>query len=296
MKIKTVKHLSIPSQSVVRYKKTGNISEIMNMESWPKGTTIKKLNKDQYLNLKTGEVHEFKHIADRSEDLKSVVRSLTRGRDLINSNVDDPSYCRWLTLTYKENMTDTKRLNRDFKKFLIAAKKKYGYFKYITAAEPQKRGAWHLHVLLIFNHPAPFMKNEDVAAIWRQGFVNIKKIDGIENLGAYLTAYLGDLPVEDSDGVLAGEKKIKVVEVDGIKKSIIKGGRLHMYPPGFHIFRSSKGLKKPEVERIEYKDAKEKVAGASLILQETKTITDEKTGYSNRFSREIYNTARLKNK
>ena len=40
-----------------------------------------------------------------------------RLRDLLNTNIADPSHCRWVTLTYKENMTDPKRLYTDFDKF-----------------------------------------------------------------------------------------------------------------------------------------------------------------------------------
>lgn len=282
----------IKKDSIVRYKKTGNVSEILFMSTRSRGSQIKKLNKEEYIVLKSGLVLNFNHIENRADDLKSVARSLALGRDMINSNVDDPKNCRWLTLTYAENMTDPKRLWLNFKVFIRDARNKYGKFEYITAAEPQGRGAWHMHTLLIFDHKAPFMKNEDISDLWAQGFVTVKKIDDVDNVGAYLTAYLGDYALEDYDGNINGIKGIKTAVVNGKEKKFVKGGRLHMYPPGFHIFRWSRGVRRPEVERMKYEKAKEKVGTAIPTYTETKTLTDEKSGFESILSREYYNIHR----
>lgn len=282
----------INGESIVRYKKTGHVSEILYMST--KSTIqIKKLNKDEYVILKSGLILNFKHNENRADDMKSIARSLAQGRDMINSNVDDPKNCRWVTLTYAENMTDPKRLWIDAKTFIRDCRKRYGQFEYITAAEPQGRGAWHLHMLMIFDHKAPFMKNEDIANYWGQGFVTVKKLDDVDNVGAYLTAYLGDVAIDEYEGSMDGIKGIKTVEVNGKEKKFVKGGRLHMYPPGMHIFRWSRGVKKPEVERIKYKKAKEKVGTAIPTYTETKTLTDDKSGFESILSREYYNTRRI---
>ena len=52
-----------------------------------------------------------------------------------------------LTLTYRENMTDTSRLQRDFKLF-ITRLRQYGAFEYVAGIEKQSRGALHLHLAI----------------------------------------------------------------------------------------------------------------------------------------------------
>ena len=103
---------------------------------------------------------------------------------------------RWITLTYAENMTDTDRLYFDFKDF----NKRFQYYckingyskpEYIVMMEPQGRGAWHCHLLYIWDCKAPYVANKTLRDLWGHGFVKIKKLDNCDNVGAYLTAYLG---------------------------------------------------------------------------------------------------------
>lgn len=56
----------------------------------------------------------FNKGSSRTDDLSNVSKSLAKGRDII---VTDCERCRWLTLTYKENMRDANKLYIDFKHF-----------------------------------------------------------------------------------------------------------------------------------------------------------------------------------
>lgn len=105
----------------------------------------------------------------------------------------------------------------------------------LIVLEPQASGSWHLHGLITKkNGSFPFIKNEVIASMWRQGFTKTKKLKDSDNISAYLMAYLTDIPKED---ILPGTNKDK--------KSVIKGARLHFYPSGVHIYRNSRGLKQP---------------------------------------------------
>lgn len=292
MKVKRLdKPITIRPCDMVRYKIAGNVREIRFSGRHCAGGFIKKLSKDEYLNCLTGEVKLIKHYQSRKDDWSNVKKSLTRGRDMINANVDDVNNCRWITLTYVVNMTDPDKLYRDYKLFNTRLRRKYGPCEYITAAEPQGRGAWHLHVLLIFDHPAPYMDNKDVAQLWGQGFVKVKRLDDVDNVGAYLTAYLGDLECTDSD---APEELLKTVSVfddtgQPVSKRFIKGARLSMYPPGFRIFRWSRGCRKPILKDMEYQRAKKQVDGLTPTYQKSIQITDDKTDYENVLQYEFYN-------
>ena len=270
----------------------------MYSEKRSRGGCIVKLDKDTYTDKRTGEIKEFKHIENRSQDLDNVAKSLKRLRDLLNANITDTSKCRWVTLTYKENMTDPQKLRIDFAHFNERLRKIYGRYEYITAAEPQGRGAWHLHCVFIFPDKAPYMANETVAHAWNKGFVTVKSLDSVDNVGAYLTAYLGDIDLDDMQGMemlenMNGIKEITYKDSNGDiqTKRYIKGARLSMYPPKFNIYRKSKGIKEPTVTMVEYHEAKEKVCFAQQTFQKTVALDDDK-GYHNVLQYEYYNSIR----
>lgn len=280
MKVDRIKDVKPAPTDEVTLKTAGNVMEIRYARNTD-GSPIIKLDKDHGLDTRTGEVIDYQHNQNRAGDMASVAQSLKRLRDLINANLEDPDTALWVTLTYAENMTDAKRLYKDFhafwKRFLRYLKKGgHPHAEYIAAAEPQGRGAWHLHCLFLFPEKAPFIPNADIARVWRHGFTKTKSLQGIDNPGLYLTAYLGDmeLTVALSSGIKRG--KLAEVEVKGRqKKAIVKGARLKLYPPGFNLYRNSRGVKRPEVCQMTEQEAQAEVSGMPLTYEKTISITDE---------------------
>lgn len=301
MKIKRLEEqIFVEPDQFVRLTEMGNITEIMYSEKRSQGGYISKIDADHYLDKRTGELCEFNHIENRSQCIQSVAKSLKRLRDLLNTNITDVSCCRWVTLTYAENMTDPKKLQKHNEKCVELLRKEFGHFEYITAAEPQGRGAWHLHCVYIFKDKAPFMPNDVVARCWKRGFVTVKRLDDVDNVGAYLTAYLGDMelaeateagiPVKDLNGI----KEVEYEDENGVKqtKKYIKGARLYMYPPKFNIYRKSRGIKDPVVSVVSYKQAKEKVSSDKLTFQKTLVLEDPEKDFKNTLQYECYNSIR----
>jgi hypothetical protein len=248
----------------------------------------------------TGEVCKYKHGENRLDNMESVKRSLEALRDYLNLNITDVNKCRWLTLAYAENMTDTERLIDDFRAFNRRCRKRYGHYEYITAIEPQGRGAWHFHCVFIFDKKAPFMDNSEVNAMWRQGFVNIRKLGNADNVGMYLTAYLADMPVEEA--IKAGRLKdikpenIKEVEVEGEKKSLVKGARMKLYPKGFNIYRISKGIRKPIVAIMPNWEAEDMVKNYKKVFEQSIRIFDKETCFDTFTNKRVFNKyPKLKN-
>ena len=249
-KIEKTRMPDLKPSTFVDVKKCGNVIEIRHMERSPAANTL-KLDADHYIVIHegTGEVHEYRHTDTRIENVINLKQSMKRLRDIINTNVTDPSKARWVTLTYADNMTSQVRLYNDFRKFISRLRnyiKKHfkTNFEYISVAEPQARGAWHMHCLFIFPEKAPFIPNKKLAQIWENGFVSIKALENIDNVGVYLSAYLSDLEIEDA---LATAKTpipanaLKEVELstsnDGKhSKAFIKGSRLKLYPTGFRLY------------------------------------------------------------
>ncbi|CAG2142986.1 rolling circle replication-associated protein [Cupriavidus plantarum] len=88
--------------------------------------------------------------------------SAKRARKNVRLRCQEIQADRLLTLTYRENMQDIERLKADFKAFMRAMKRA-GMYHYVAVPEPQKRGAWHIHVAvhgrLVYNL---------VRAVWRR--------------------------------------------------------------------------------------------------------------------------------
>jgi hypothetical protein len=140
-----------------------------------------------------------------------------------------------------------------------------------------------------------FIPHEEIASLWSHGFVKIKALDGVDNIGAYLSAYLTDVELTEETLPIAvlEQKEIKEVEVAGHTKRYIKGGRLHLYPPGMNLYRKSRGIKFPEAEHMKYKDLKKMVGNATPNHSTTVTIQDdEKQKVLNRITYEHYNMKR----
>ena len=252
MAIEKIPNVALDDNDLVKVKQCGNVSIATYTNTANKQARIKKLDKDRYVELATGEIKEFNHNKNRLDDTQSLRESLARLRDYLNTNITNARNCRWLTLTYRNVMNDSDRLYSDFKEFNRLCRKKYGSYEYIVAAEYQKRGSLHLHCVLIFDSAAPFMKNKDVADIWKHGFVNVRKLVGVDDIGRYLTAYIGDAPLDEIGRLPSNVRleDIKVIEVKQngkkVTKALVKGARLALMPPGFNLYRISKGIRKPE--------------------------------------------------
>src|SRR5699024_2423614 len=128
--------------------------------------------------------------------------------------------------------------------------------------EPQEREAWHSHTLLRFEDlEYIYIPNKEIADIWGHGFVTVKGLKDVDNIGAYLSAYLTDLPLKDDEVSAARTKGEKLIEKEGNgeMKRIIKGGRIHFYPPGMRFFRKSKEIKYPAGKNMKYRKAKKEL-------------------------------------
>lgn len=295
IKVARVIGASISPDTIVKFRVMGTVRELQTAPITHREPVTRKISADEFVDVRTGEIIEVQHQDSRACNLRSVAQSLKHGRDMINANITCHNFrcVRWVTLTYAENMTDPKRLHRDFVVLRKRLMRRYGAFEYISCAEPQQRGAWHLHCLFIFPKDAPYIPNEVLREMWGQGFVNIKALpDGCDNIGAYLTAYLGDLPLEEYGGTV-DPSRIKTVEIEPYKgekseKRFVKGARMKMYPTGMQIFRFSRGLKKPEEVEMPYSMAKKILGAATPRYSSACTITID-DAFTQTISYEQYN-------
>lgn len=294
----------ITPDSVVKVTKMNHIIEVQHMEKMNRKNNIKKLDKDRYVDIGTGEIREFEHSENRKGNLNSLRQTFKKLRYLINNNFIGQANELHVTLTYKANMTDSKQLYKDFQNFMDRLRynyKKTSSIDYLTVVEPQGRGAWHCHVLIRFNDlDKVYIKNKDLRELWGLGFVTIKSLKDVDNIGAYLSAYLADIELDmskfesgeyDYKAFMGNEFEVATKTVDGVEKKFIKGGRLHMYPPGMNLYRKSKGIVPPDRDEVRYRDIKKIVGSAKPHYQKSYHI--ENDDFENTITFIQFNTKRI---
>lgn len=122
----------------------------------------------------------------------SVNRTRTEIRRKVNAN---PQLLKFLTLT--TTIPDIEKTNKLFNLFTQRMKDRFPEFQYLSVPEFQKDidfhgnvkpegGAVHYHLLCNLR----YVKSEEIAEIWGNGFINIKRIDRASNIGRYICKYL----------------------------------------------------------------------------------------------------------
>lgn len=304
MNIQKLEECPPKNGGLLKVTEMGNVTEVQYMSRRNNKQTIQMLpGMKHYVEVSTGEIKDVTKHDTRDTLKKNLQRTFKTLRGIINTNITDVSRVRWITLTYADNMTDTVRLYKDFEKFnkrfqYFCKKNNYGKPEYIAMMEPQGRGAWHCHLLYIFNQlkKAPYIPNKILAELWSHGFVHISELDNVDNVGAYLTAYLGDIDMKDCshDEILESELKEVKIENNGLEQSkyYVKGARLKYYPAKFNMFRCSRGVKRPIETYMTEKQAEKKVSAATLTYEKTIKLEDIENDFESIINTRYYNQAR----
>ena len=116
---------------------------------------------------------------------------------------------------------------------------------YIYVPEPHEKGDWHIHLLLKADKNL-YISNDDLREIWSYGFVKVNRLQDVDNIGAYVSAYL----INIKDG-----------------EQTKKGARLYLYPPNHKLYRASKGIKKPECVYMKYSEAVKDLSEKDLTFK-----------------------------
>jgi hypothetical protein len=135
-------------------------------------------------------------------EASSIYRSKKRLKRLVNANVGFHKDKKgkiikplFITLTFKENITNVNQANYEFTKFI----QRFNYevfdshkskMRYVVSIEFQERGAVHYHVLF-FNLPFIERIYDKVSSIWGEGFIWIDLVKyNIQDVGNYMTKYM----------------------------------------------------------------------------------------------------------
>lgn len=295
MKINSIDDFQIADSSYVTVTKMNHIVEVQHMSKKNSECHIQKLSKNTYVDKRDGEIKEFQLNENRSENLNSLRQTFKKLRYLINNNFFGSQNELFITLTYAQQTNDHIKVGKDYDNFLKRLKRKYKAISTVEALkvlEPHASGNYHMHVLLKFSDlDSIFINNSELADIWKNGFVSVQSLAGVDNIGAYLSAYMSDLEVPNNYDTKATNVEEK--EVNGQKKKFIKGGRLAFYPSGVNLYTKTKGIVYPERQEMTYKKAKKNVVrSAKPNYKKTIEINDENKKFSNTITYEQYNLKR----
>ena len=227
---------------IVKYYSYGDTIEISNVI---RNQSILVLPNKKYAVISTGEIKEMINKGDtRDINISSLKRTMRTLRRLIAHNFKGGIKELWVTLTYKETITDPNTIYNDFKIFIKKIRKHYGHVEYISVIEPHaKYGKFHLHVLLKSTKKL-YIENSHLAELWGKGFTKTKRLSEKDSIANYVVSYLTNLDTSELNETDNSESN---------KKSIIKGNRLYLYPKGLRIYRKSKGIINPD-EGIDIKE------------------------------------------
>ena len=143
------------------------------------------------------EVYEFAHVPHcaggrkREESVEADRHRRTankRRRDyvrrLIAANFGGGD--KFITLTFRENLQDVQEAYRAWKAFRERLRRRWPEFRAVAVVEFQKRGAVHYHMIC----DLPYVRQEELEALWGHGFVSVMAVDHVDNVGAYLVKYM----------------------------------------------------------------------------------------------------------
>lgn len=256
--------------------------------------TIHRLNKVKYVVLSTGEIKYYERNDNRAQNLASLKASFKRLRRLINNNFSGAADELFITLTYAEDVTDPQQISRDFDRFMKRLRRCYSNLEYIKIAEPQGRlksgrAVWHYHFLL---KGLTAISNDQLARLWRHGYVKVKALHDVDDIGRYLTSYLADIPLAELRHVdsFTGNPPIVTKRVGNQDKAIVKRGRLQYYPTGMNFYSASRGIKVPTSTFMAYAEIKQDARLGKLTSAHEVII--EAPNFHNKIITEEYNAGR----
>lgn len=188
--------------SATEYKKvivSGNVIEVYYYQFPPLNGSDNENDDYNALDLENTEVEKIDRVEERRQ--QTVRDSRNKARRLALSNFKSGD--KFLTLTFdpkRFNDSDLRDINfvdDEFKKFM----KRFNYrtkqkIKYIAVREFHRSGRLHLHMICDWDKKI-LDENENRKLerwlglkVWQNGFVDIKTLDSVDNVGAYLIKYM----------------------------------------------------------------------------------------------------------
>lgn len=232
---------------VTKYK--NNTVDVTNIKQRNKSlANIIKINKDEYYNKKTGEVHKYKKDNKRNiGGLRSTMKKLQR---ILRNNFFGEENELFITLTTEEVVSSIEEIKKAITKFFRKLKRKYKYIEYVYVIELQeKRNSWHIHTLV-----------KDLKS--KKLFIDAREIIKMWNMGK----------------ISCNVKRVEKGSTEGVIRYMTKISTKENIPTGKQPYGKSKGILEPEVIRQQYGEFKQENKDYRKVYEETLLLRREKEG------------------
>lgn len=187
----------------------------------------------------TGELLEYTPYQSRADNLGGLRSSLNAVRRMVLANFHSQHLNElFITLTYgPDGGQSPPVLAADFKAFWHRLHYHYPETEYLVVYEPCEDGHFHAHMLLKQTNNKPlYIPKERLDRLWGHGSTYVGRIRSVRATALYLSK-------------MAGDKQ-----------------RVAYIPAGFRVYRRSRGIVKPEPERMSRADLETFAKGNGYVL------------------------------
>lgn len=170
---------------------------------WSEACALSELALEHYREacdaLASQSLTEAERLAKLTENRDRATR---RARTKVRRLAKAKGLTTLMTLTYRENMVDRDRMQRDLDVFLKRVRRVVPEFQYIAVFERQKRGAWHAHLAVprVLSHyvsKGKLVRSYDLLrSMWRavvgadNGNVDVSRNKRLSRSAARLAVYI----------------------------------------------------------------------------------------------------------
>lgn len=241
----------ISADKIVYRTDLGNSSKIVSMSNnSTSGSCIKKLNKYEYIDTRTGERKYYN--LDKPVNIKDVKRKVRKYEEIVIYNFTGGKNELFITLTCRDKITDLKVIKDRYKEFLKNIQTDYKGLECIALFETTSNSYWHIHLFLKYVDTSKVLTipHQDLLnKYWGYGAVHI-----IKNSNTFKS--------------LGHSKDSRQEKLE----------RLTNFPKGCRMYMKTKGIKTPPKEMKAFKDCPEfKSRNYSITSAETYMVRNEET-------------------
>lgn len=135
---------------------------------------LKKNKIDKMVDTKNEKITTSNNTTNEIE-MRNIIRSKLECQRIAKAN--DTQWETFITLTFKENITDIDNANKRFRYFVDKIRRVKKDFKYICIPEFQKRGAIHYHLLTNIPVNSKLLPKREPLKLWNKETKSYKEIE-----------------------------------------------------------------------------------------------------------------------
>ena len=252
-----------------QYDSTDDIDIELIMNGDDNFSHIRKLSKDEFFNIETGEVCKYNHYKEKN--IESLKKSMKKLEGILRNNFSGSKNELFITLTTKKNISDVEVVKKMFNCFWKKLKQEYSNLEYVYVVELQEnRGGWHIHALIKDTKSNKlYISNETIEKFWNEGYTKTNRItDSIENKR-----------INEEEHMSYIQNEIERVGIESVIRYMTKTKSKEMIPSSSKVYYKSRNIKIPISSKISYESACTLLKEDDYVLKNEYTvlIKDEET-------------------